>query len=126
MFSASFFASGEPYPMGSFQGRLVKGKAIAVPVKDHLRKRWQRAVRLAASLHAPDEPIDARFRVVVVFHLTARWMRRDGDKLLRNTLDALTKIIYVDDSRVFRGSFEKVDALDGPTGATITVEELPC
>lgn len=49
----------------------------------------------------------------------------DMDKLLRTTLDALTRLVFDDDSRVAETLMRKVYALPGKEGAWILIEELP-
>lgn len=51
--------------------------------------------------------------------------RPDMDKLLRTTLDALTKLVFDDDSRVAETLMRKVYAAPGKEGAWILIEELP-
>jgi Holliday junction resolvase RusA-like endonuclease len=48
----------------------------------------------------------------------------DIDKLARTTLDALTGIVFDDDSRIAKLKLDKVYAAPGEEGACITVEAL--
>lgn len=57
-----------------------------------------------------------------------RWhaVRPDGSKLLRSTEDALTGILYDDDSRIVASSFTKRYCEPGEQpGAIITIQPLP-
>jgi Holliday junction resolvase RusA-like endonuclease len=56
-----------------------------------------------------------------------RWLsstRPDVDKLARSTLDALSRIVYVDDARIADLSVRKLYALDRPPGALVRVQPL--
>jgi len=133
-FSATFFVPGKPICMGSARAALIAGHPTLVQHDGSKIKTWQRQIKVVASAHAPESPLDCPVRVSLRFYLrapknptfkAAPAARLDIDKLARSTLDALTGQIYRDDSRVVKLSASKVWANDDdPEGAHITVEEL--
>ena len=72
----------------------------------HFAKKGEHAGRVLAS--APKYPIS----------------KPDMDKLLRTTLDALTKLVFDDDARVAETLMRKVFADPGKEGAWILIEQL--
>lgn len=89
-------------------------------------KAWSHTVGWAArgALRARP-PSPARVRVDIVFRLPApvgNKNKRDLDKLLRSSLDALSKLVYVDDEQVDMVVAEKIVTPDNH-GATISVSE---
>jgi crossover junction endodeoxyribonuclease RusA len=125
-YSASFWVGGHPRAKGNakvFSGRLVLGSAK--------EKAWQKQVRLVATREAPDVPLD------VPVHLSCRFVfecpkkpkftrapavKPDVDKLARCVLDALTGVIYTDDSRVVALHATKEFGED--EGVDVTVYEI--
>lgn len=110
-YSASFWVGGHPRAKGSAQ--VFKGRLIGM---DARTRAWQKQVRLVATREAPDSPMDALFYLSCRFvfvppkkpkFTAAPGTKPDGDKLLRAVMDALTGVIYVDDSRVVRGAWSK-------------------
>jgi Holliday junction resolvase RusA-like endonuclease len=129
------------------------GRAIVAPSGSKANKEriasWNSAVREAASdavgeVEAPPF-VDRALVVSIVFHMarpSGHWGKGknagrltpsappfprgkpDIDKLARTTLDALTGVVFDDDSRIARLALSKVYAAPGREGATITVEEL--
>lgn len=100
-------------------------------------KDWRSAVAAAGrdwqAQHGAvllDEPL----ALTAVFHLpkpssAPKWKlwargRPDVDKLARAVLDALTGVLWVDDSRVVSLHVQKPYAIDGPPRAEIVVERL--
>jgi crossover junction endodeoxyribonuclease RusA len=135
-YQARFFVAGSPVCMGSSRAALHHGRAILVQHNGGKIKTWQRAIQVVASAHAPEAPLDCPMRVLLGFHLrapkkpkfpAAPAARLDADKLARAALDALTGMIYRDDSRVVRLAVSKLWAApDELEGVDILVEELPC
>ena len=110
-YSASFWVGGHPRAKGS--ARVFNGRLVGMDAKT---KAWQQQVRLVATREAPDELLDVPCYLSCRFVFTppkkpkftlAPAVPPDGDKLLRTVMDALTGTIYVDDSRVIRGSWSK-------------------
>ncbi len=108
-FSVEFRVLGEPQPKGSWKALIGKhGRAFVVPDNAH-SKAWERAVAMAGLRVKPPRPLDCPVRVEIEFWLArpakpkfadAPAARIDLDKLIRSTGDALTGLLYVDDSRI--------------------------
>jgi Holliday junction resolvase RusA-like endonuclease len=142
-----FDVLGTPAPKGSARAILVNGHARMVPggsgPNAKAMRRWDAAVREAAAA-AIGEVIAPPFvavpiRVMITFHLARpgghygkqglrpsapRYpiVAPDLDKLTRLTADALTGIVFDDDSRIVALVVEKRYALPGKEGARIGVE----
>ena len=103
-----FFVPGHPAPQGSKQA-FVRGKRAALVEVSKRVKPWREAVSTVASLHCKT-PIDGPVAVYVEFvmprpkslpkKVVHMVKKPDLDKCIRSTLDALSKIAYVDDNRV--------------------------
>lgn len=130
-YRVEFRVIGEPQTKGSFRALLGKnGRPFVIPDNAH-SKAWEKAVRLVADRVKPPEPLDCPLRVEVEFTLerplkpkfaAAPAARLDLDKLLRSTLDALTDVIYRDDSRIVELVASK--RFGSPIGARIVVASL--
>jgi crossover junction endodeoxyribonuclease RusA len=133
--TVSFDVIGIAQPKGSTRAFLPKGAAFPVTTSANPRlKQWEHLVAVQAQAAGADglflgpvllevtfylpRPQSAPRRVV--HHLTAP----DLDKLVRGTMDALTGILYRDDSQVVQISAWKVFAVrDHAPHAVITVAE---
>lgn len=138
---------GTPAPKGSARAFFKAGMKRAIVVKDNdaKQKGWDLNVRtqaLAAMGEHPDGPafVDVALAVTLVFRLTrpkGHWSPKGGlkpsaparpatkpdiDKLARSTLDALTGLVFDDDSRIVKLSVRKEYAIPGHEGARIEVE----
>ena len=129
--SVEFRVLGSPQPKGSARALLDRdGRPFVVP--DNSKSRvWERAVALVASRVKPEAPLDQPLRLEVEFWLerpakpkfaAAPAARIDLDKLLRSTGDALTGLIYVDDSRIVEIAATK--KWGPPLGAQIRVSTV--
>lgn len=124
----SFIAHGTPGPQGSKSGRVAPN-GVDVIMRESSKKvaPWRKAVREAAQRALPpgwvllDEPIE----LVMVFTLhkgsSIPKRRRhpavypDLSKLARSTEDALTGVVWKDDSRIVRyRELAKRYPLEGP------------
>lgn len=142
---------GTPAPKGSARAFYKAGMKRAVIVKDNSdrQKAWDGAVRESAAevvgeVEAPPF-VDRALVVSITFHMArpgGHWGKGknagrlmpgapvfprgkpDIDKLARTTLDALSGVVFDDDSRIARLALSKVYATPGREGATITVAEL--
>lgn len=142
-FCATFFVRGVPVPKGSMKGMIhVRGAAgsrcvvvltqqvlaavgvgwRAQPIVTHddraAVKAWAKTIKLVASAHAPEQPLEGavglRVDFVVPRPKSVSEKRRphaickpDVDKYLRLLQDALTGVLYVDDAQVVRVAVEK-------------------
>ena len=141
---------GKPAPKGSARAFYKAGMKRAVIVKDNSEKQkaWDGAVRESAAdavgqVEAPPF-VDRALAVTITFAMArpgGHWGKGkragqlipsapafprgkpDIDKLARTTLDALTGIVFDDDSRIVRLVLAKQYALPGREGARIIVEE---
>lgn len=102
---------GKPTPQGSHKAFVVGGRARITDSNKNLRA-WRDLVAACAQSVAPDELLEGPIRVEIEF-LLARpkslpkkipdWWhvkKPDVDKLTRAILDALTGIVFRDDSQV--------------------------
>lgn len=125
---------GEPAPQGSKRAFIVNGRAVLVESSSEKVKAWRKVVAQVAKIHADACPIDGSVAVNVVFRLRppkalrgfpAHTKRPDVDKLLRSTFDAISGVLWNDDSQVTSVHAVKRYALpDEEPGATIEVREL--
>ena len=139
--SANLVVHGVPAPQGSKKGgySAKTGKTFVYEQNSKTQKSWRQDVIAAAvalrELHS-FETLDGPVQIVIYFRLprpaSVKVSRRpypavkpDVDKLLRNTLDALTQAgIYRDDAQVVDLFVQKRYATDDPAGspgATIRV-----
>ena len=119
-----FTVPGKAVPMGSKRGFVIAGRAIVSDVNPKGKKQWANAVASAAAEQMrllSDCPSSGSVSVTIAFSFTrpkghygtgkqsekvkasspARHTQKpDADKLLRCALDAMTKIVYRDDSQV--------------------------
>lgn len=139
---------GTPAPKGSSRAIMRGGKAVNVQGSSDVGKAkllaWATAVRQQALLTCGDIAapvfVGQPIRVAIVFRMmrpgghydkktgelkpgAPRYpaTKPDGDKLERTTWDALTGIVFDDDSRIVAWSAVKEYALPGHEGATIAV-----
>jgi len=140
----SFFVPGEPKTKGSWLPIRRGKKTIMIP--DNKRsKNWEKVVSDYARLKFRGDPSEGAIIMNTKFYLprpkshygtgknadTIKAVKPelpilhstgDLDKLERCVWDALTGVIYVDDSQVCGGERKKVYALQGEdTGVMITV-----
>lgn len=148
-----FEVLGSPAPKGSGRAMLVGGKAQHVPsgssVNARAIKLWDSAVREAAALAVGqvDAPpfVDRPLRLTMTCRMrrpAGHWGRGrnagqlrpnapawptakpDLGKLLRTTEDAMTGIVFDDDSRIVECFLRKCYAQPGAEGARIVVEAV--
>ena len=133
-----------PAPGGSkkFVGLSKRtGRAVIVDMGGKKTKDWRTAVAWAAKQAHGGQPLTGPLSVQITFHMlrpkyhwrkngelkpdapTFHTVRPDALKLARSTEDAMTGIIYADDSQTVRLEISKRYA-DGPCGATIEVNEI--
>jgi len=105
-----FQVHGLPIAQGSLRSWLVNGRPVITSTAKGLPS-WRRLVADVAQRFAPEEPWEGPVGIVLDFGIpkpksapkTRRvWpdKRPDLDKLSRSVLDALTYVIFADDSQV--------------------------
>ena len=116
--TVSFFVPGDPIPKGSMKAFVVGGRA-RLTNNDERTKPWQMAVAMYARQNWSNLPSEAAFSIQACFflrrprsHYTGTGKLKNGappfptmkkadtDKLFRLVGDALTGIVYFDDSQV--------------------------
>jgi len=106
----SFQVHGLPVPQGSTRSWVVNGKPIITSSAKGL-STWRRLVADVAQRFAPEEPWEGPVGINLHFGLPKPksapkrkrvWpdKRPDLDKLTRAVLDALTYVVFADDSQV--------------------------
>lgn len=143
---------GLPAPKGSYRAMNVRGRAMLIPggspQNQKALRAWAKAVaeQARAQVGERSDPLwqgvaveaQALFKLPrPASHYGARgllpsappdhWhiVKPDGDKLMRATLDALTGIVYDDDSRIPVQSCTKQWCHRGSEGVVITMRCLP-
>jgi Holliday junction resolvase RusA-like endonuclease len=146
-----FTVLGTPAPKGSSRAMLIGGRARLIASSSASNERaqnsWAAAVRVAAidTIGPREAPvfIGQPIRIAIVFRMrrpaghfnkktgalkpsAPRYpaTKPDGDKLDRTTWDALTGIVFDDDSRLVAWSGVKVYATPGTEGATIAIAAM--
>jgi Holliday junction resolvase RusA-like endonuclease len=117
---------GIPASKGSFN----RGKYGQLYPADKKLRGWVNAISWQARSQAPRQPSQAAIELTITFNLPHYDSNKDDqptikpdlDKLARAVLDALTGIIYHDDSQVIRLVCSKAWAIDAP-GCQIEIRE---
>lgn len=131
-YSATFSVRGKPEPKGSTRAFVPKGWTRAVITSANPKaKVFAELVRWAAQEFAPPTLLTGPVSVSMVFGIQRPksapkkrvWptTKPDIDKLVRLVLDALTHVIWADDSVVVQLEATKVY---GEPGVTVTVREI--
>lgn len=128
----SFTVVGIPQTKGSWRpGRNRRTGRIVLRPDNEAEPAWAQAVAWAARAQMRGRQADkALYRVAMVFRLVRptsrrRTHRRDLDKLIRSCLDALTKIVWLDDEQVVGITAEKfLEDEEHPPGVDITIDYL--
>ena len=136
--SVAFFVPGRPAPQGSksAKGRTRTGRVILVESSKSL-KPWRETVRMHAIARHGVNPIDSgpvAMRIEFVMPRPQRTpktitppavKRPDGDKLERAIFDALTGVMYRDDSQIVSCLWSKrIAEVDEQPGVAIRVDAL--
>jgi crossover junction endodeoxyribonuclease RusA len=127
----SFLVHGLPAPQGSTRSWVVNGRPVITSAAKGL-STWRRLVADVAQRYAPDEPWEGPVGIDLQFGLpkpkSAPKKRRvwpdkrpDLDKLTRAVLDALTYVVFADDSQVVQIRATKDY---GAPGVTIEVHRI--
>lgn len=138
----SFTAHGVPKPQGSKRAFVHRGRAVMTESNKAGHRDWRATVGNAALGAFADRPLlDGPLAVTLVFAMprpkshpkrrrTWPQARPDVDKLARNVFDAMSQVIYRDDSQIVELTARKVWAeIDVPHGAgvdvTVSLIEVP-
>jgi len=143
--SLSFFVPGIPVPQGSKRAFVIRDKSGRHrPVLTESAKglpQWRATIALAgrqALLKGEEGNWFSKNALLVrlAFYLPRPASlpkkvqhpvkRPDLDKLTRAVLDALTGIVWIDDSQITRLEVEKAYAHDGQAGVAVVVEPVTC
>lgn len=109
----SFFVHGRPQPQGSSRAFMAGGRPIITSTNKNLGD-WRRLIADQAQTHALIH--EGGVEVALTFFLprpksakkgAVPTKRPDLDKLIRSCLDALTNVMWHDDSQVTRVIAEK-------------------
>lgn len=130
----TFDVVGKPEPQGSKRGFNRGGRVVLVESARNVGS-WRQLVAEVAQGYAPQRPIDTAVRVDIHFRLPVpksapkrtrlfAVKKPDLDKLTRAVFDALTGVMYRDDSQIVHMSVTKQLAYDLPIGCSITVRAL--
>lgn len=127
----TLFVPGIPIPQGSARAFIVGNRAV-VTGANRKTKPWRAEVASAAMILRPEGftsgavQIELHFFMPRPIHLPKKYTRPttkpDLDKLIRAVLDALTGVLWVDDSQVVEIVAKKY--YDLPTGVSITIRHL--
>lgn len=140
--------SGTPAPQGSKSAFIVtpKGGKPRAVITDGKKgspgrlalDKWREAVSTAGRdwMGDHDDPplLDGPLRLWATFWLPPPstlsrwrwlpWTKPDADKLLRATLDGLSKVVYADDARVVELHVRKLYAITRGPGAVIRIQSI--
>lgn len=102
--SFEFVVKGPPVSVNLIKKnpRSKKAREWTAAVQDAAVKQWERDKRLPA-----EKPWLVPLSVVITVYFTAT--RLDVDNAIKPILDAMEKVLYDDDSSVFRIAAERVD-----------------
>ncbi len=131
-----FYAPGKAQPQGSIRAFIPRGWKRPILTSDNPNlKAWRNTVAAIARTVAPSTPFTGAVEMTVCFELPRPkslpkrvvhcTKKPDVDKCLRGILDALTGIIYADDSQVIYVAARKRYAVPerGP-GVYVTVSTV--
>ena len=144
MRTCNFFVHGVPQPQGSMRSFRVKSGANVTLHSNKNLMPWRNEVAAVAHVNWDANPSMRPFEVSLVFAFQrpkshygtgknydalkdwaesmAHIKTPDGDKLMRAILDALTGVIWHDDSQVYRWNGLKMYG-DNP-GVNVSVKEM--
>jgi crossover junction endodeoxyribonuclease RusA len=132
----TFTVFGTPQPQGSARAFMHKGAKFPTVTSDNPKNRpWRQEIALTAIAQMKHEKLalvdnKTPLRVEASFYFDPpqsakrkihKTTRPDGDKLLRSLLDALTGIVYADDSQV--SQFEVYKFFGAPSRVEIKISD---
>lgn len=112
----NFFVPGIPAPQGSKTGRVVNGRVVMWESSSKVKPWRNQVTKVAQLIMSEHELITEPVEVCLSFRLPKpKSVKRefpsvkpDLDKLVRSTLDGLSKVCYQDDALVLGLSATKV------------------
>lgn len=126
----SFFVEGIPVTQGSKRIVQPKGqRARMIDVKSTKLKAWRACIGWKARIAHKGEPVEGPVRLSLVFDMprpktpSNQYPRGDLDKYIRAALDAMTGVVYRDDSQVVRVLASKHYRADGVVGLTVSATD---
>jgi crossover junction endodeoxyribonuclease RusA len=131
----AFSVVGEPVMQGNKRAFRAGDRLVVVERKGQRLNDWRTLVGFTARQYAPEQPLEGALRVKMRFRLpvpkSAPKTRRlhaikrpDLDKLTRAVGDALTGVLWRDDSQIVVLEVSKELAYAEPIGVSIAVHEL--
>lgn len=131
----SFIVQGTPIPQGSMKGfafkRRTGGVGVALTSDNKKTRPWKDSVASVASEAWDGAPTEDAVALTMEFafmppkssRFPHKTTKPDIDKLARAVMDALTGVVYRDDSQVISLSARKVFTLESPM-VTVRVETI--
>lgn len=128
----AFDVTGTPVPQGSTRAFVVNGRAVTTSASGQNLKHWRQSIAQAAQDARNGEFADKGVPVAIrlTFELqrpkstpkriTRPTTKPDLDKLIRASLDALTGVVFADDSQVVQIETVKVYA-EGAPGVSVLI-----
>ena len=132
MTRVAFAVAGTPVPQGSTRAFVVNGRAVTTSTSGQNLKHWRQSIAQAAQDARGGEfadrgvPVTVRLRFLLQKpksapkRVTQPTTKPDADKLIRAALDALTGVVFADDSQVVTLTAWKEYAIGAP-GVSVEV-----
>lgn len=138
----TFFVEGKPIPKGNHRAFIRGSKAIVTDAQGGNLSDWESSIRTVARKHFNYQPIDndaVALSIDFIFkhpknHFTKKGKptkqfrknhitRPDADKLTRAVCDALTGVVYKDDSQVMFENISKIYGMNEGVKISIYIGE---
>lgn len=128
-----FNVAGTPVPQGSTKAFVVNGRAVTTSTSGQNLKHWRQSIAQAAQDARKGQFADRGVPVTVSLEfrlqrpksapkrVTHPTSKPDLDKLIRASLDALTGVVFADDSQVVRLTTTKNYAVNAAPGVCVIV-----
>lgn len=141
----TFFIPGQPVPQGRPRCRCLRMGRRAVPqiYNAHEADEWKATISIITRQNAPKAPLTGSVRLMATFMLArpathyrgkAKALRAeapiwhtgkpDTDNLVKALKDAMTRIMWVDDSQVCDEHVIKIFTNDGKPGCLVSIEVI--
>jgi crossover junction endodeoxyribonuclease RusA len=109
---------------------VVKGTVISLQGSTHAKQAWKEAIRAAGLAVLPPEAWLLTDRVAVtIYYFPEGQMQGDVDNIVKPILDAMCRLIYVDDQQIERLVVQKFEpeniyAFSDPTPVLVSALAL--